>query len=191
MSFCVPVMNVRLNVNIFSFHKRKKEIHKKENIFKKWHFFRQKRQLGTSRWSQPSDFFPRLYIESSSLIAVLYKRMCECTVTFTQLFIFRLKTVDLCTCECFLILNVSCLSASQNAVFNTPQRLCNCTILFLDHILKGFFCIFVCYLSPHPPPVSVNCRRWLCANRKPCDRGVFSTFGQRYGFVGRILEIRF
>lgn len=71
MSFCVPVMNVCLNVNIFPHLTNVKKERKKKK--KERHFFLPKKaNFGRDVGSNS----PRLYIESISLIAVLYKRMC-------------------------------------------------------------------------------------------------------------------
>lgn len=77
---------------------------------------------------------------------------------------------------------VPCLSASQKCcIYDMPQRLCNCIIL-----------ISVLSFGPFVFPVDVNCCQTFCGDGKLLLKEIFLySFRQWYGFVGRILEIRF
>ncbi len=99
-----------------------------------------------------------------SLIAVLCKWMCECAISFHWLSFLteNRRIVYLWMFNSISYFNVPCLSASQNAVFIT------CHSAYA--IVQLFSIIFIIFL------VNVNCRRWVCGNRKPSSTEGFLYF---------------
>lgn len=106
-----------------------------------------------------------------SLIAVLCKWMCECAISFHWLSFLteNRRIVYLWMFNSISYFNVPCLSASQNAVFITCHSAYAIVLFFFIIFLFLVKLLFI-FL------VNVNCRRWVCGNRKPSSAEGFLYF---------------
>lgn len=104
-------------------------------------------------------------------------------------FLFEVRTIDFCTCEWFFLFS---------SLIQCSLPFCKSKMLYLLHatalmqLYNPPLCSFVFNLFFVFPIVNVNCCRNFCGDGKTSAKGDFLYFfGQWYGFVGRILEIRF